>query len=238
MDAADLKTSSPGPGRPKDDGLAARRRDEIVRHAIRHFARDGYFVADLDAVAADVGCAKGTLYRYFPSKAELFQQSVDLVMRELLEKTRSCPSDDPLDQVEHAVRSYLAFFDAHPEYVELLIQERAAFRERKQATYFVYRDVATEHWTSRHLALMDAGRMRRMPVQRVHDVIGDLLYGTIFTNYFGGRGKPLDRQVDDVLDVLFNGLLTPEESERRNKGKDKRKKPEPEIRNKPTTPRR
>src|SRR3712207_4775240 len=103
MDAADLKTSSPGPGRPKDDALAARRREEILRHAITHFARDGYFDADLDAVASDVGCAKGTLYRYFPSKAELFQQSVDLVMRELLEKTRSCPSDDPLDQVEYAV---------------------------------------------------------------------------------------------------------------------------------------
>ena len=199
--------AQPGPGRPKDDALAARRRDEILRHAIRHFARDGYFDADLDAVAADVGCAKGTLYRYFPSKAELFQQSVDLVMRELLEATRSCDSEDPLDQLKHAVRSYLAYFDAHPEYVELLIQERAAFRDRKQPTYFAYRQSAVEHWTPKHLRLMDEGRMRRMPVDRVHDVIGDLLYGTIFTNYFAGQRKDLEQQVADVLDVLFNGLI-------------------------------
>jgi len=57
-----------------------------------------------------------------------------------------------------------------------------------------------------------------VPVQRVHDVIGDLLYGTIFTNYFAGRRKSLDQQVEDVLDVLFHGLLTSEEMERR-KGK-------------------
>ena len=214
MSGPDVK-SSPGPGRPKDDGLAARRREEILRHAIRHFARDGYFDADLDAVAGDVGCAKGTLYRYFDSKAELFRQSVDLVMQELLAVTGSSDSPDPLVQLEHAIRSYLAYFDAHPEYVELLIQERAAFRDRTKPTYFVHRDISRQRWTPRHLALMEAGRMRRVPVERVHDVVGDLLYGTIFTNYFAGRGKPLEQQVADVLDVLFNGLLTPQERERK-----------------------
>jgi AcrR family transcriptional regulator len=214
MAAPDLKIS-PGPGRPKDDALAARRREEILRHAIRHFARDGYSDADLDAVAADVGCAKGTLYRYFENKADLFRQAVDLVMRELLAATSASDSDDPLELIEHAIRAYLAYFDAHPEYVELLIQERAAFRDREKPTYFAYCESGTQRWTPRHEALMEAGRMRRVPVQRVHDVIGDLLYGTIFTNYFTGRRKSLDQQVADVLDVLFNGLLTPEEMERR-----------------------
>jgi AcrR family transcriptional regulator len=226
MTASDAKTS-PGPGRPKDDALAVRRRDEILRHAVAHFARDGYFDADLDAVAADVGCAKGTLYRYFDSKADLFHAAVDLVMRELLRATSAHDSDDVLEQLEFAIRAYLAYFDAHPEYVELLIQERAAFRDRQKPTYFVHRDASIERWTARHLSLMDQGRMRRIPVQRVHDVIGDLLYGTIFTNYFAGRRKTLDQQVTDVLDVLFNGLLTEDE-----KRKWEIRNPKHEIRNK------
>jgi AcrR family transcriptional regulator len=207
MQASDTK---PLPGRPRDDALAARRRDEILRQAIRHFARDGYFDADLDALAADVGCAKGTLYRYFENKADLFRQSVDLVMHDLLAATSSSPNDDPLAQIEYAIRSYLAYFDAHPEYVELLIQERAVFRARQKPTYFVHRDANIERWTKCHLALMDEGRMRRIPVARVHDVIGDLLYGTIFTNYFAGRRKTLEQQTTDVLDVLYHGFLTPE----------------------------
>ena len=216
MDASAVKTSPLGPGRPRDDALAVRRRDDILRHAIRHFARDGYFDADLDALAADVGCAKGTLYRYFESKAELFRRAVDLVMQELLGATRATESTDPLEQLEHAIRSYLAYFDAHPEYVELLIQERAAFRDRARPTYFDYRDQSVERWTPRHLAMMDDGRMRRVPVDRVHDVVGDLLYGTIFTNYFAGRRKSLEQQTADVLDVLLHGLLTPEELQRRS----------------------
>lgn len=35
----------------------------------------------------------------------------------------------------------------------------------------------------------------------------DLLYGTIFTNHFTERKKSLASQCEDVLDILFYGLL-------------------------------
>ena len=49
-----------------------------------------------------------------------------------------------------------------------------------------------------------------MPMDRVFDIIGNLLYGTIFTNYFAGRKKSLEEQADDILDVMLKGLLTPQ----------------------------
>lgn len=201
------RENNPGPGRPKDEALAMRRCEEILRHAIRHFARDGFTGADLDAIAADIGCAKGTLYRYFPSKAELFEHSVDLVMRELVELTTSCASDDEVERIIFAVRQFLAYFDAHPEYIELIIQERAVFRDRQKPTYFKYREEVTERRRPFIQRVIDQGYFRQMPVQRVIDVIGDLLYGTIFVNYFAGRRKPLQQQAEDVLDVVLNGLL-------------------------------
>jgi AcrR family transcriptional regulator len=206
-------------GRPKDEGLATRRRTEILRHAIAHFARSGFADADLDAIAADVGCAKGTIYRYFENKEDLFHRAVHLVMDELLAATLASPSDDPLEQLEHGIRSYLAYFDAHPEYVELLIQERAVFPGREKATYFEHKDANRGRWLSRFEEMMAGGTLRRMPVERALDVIGDLLYGTIFTNYFAGRRKTLGQQVADVLDVLFHGLLTPQEASRRVQGR-------------------
>ena len=32
-----------------------------------------------------------------------------------------------------------------------------------------------------------------MPVERITDVVGNLLYGTMFTNYFTGQAKPVGR---------------------------------------------
>jgi len=207
---------------PKDEGLAARRRDEILRHAIVHFARSSYAEAELDAIAADIGCAKGTLYRYFESKEDLFVSAVDLVMRKLLEATTKDEEGGAEVELERAVRAYLAFFDAHPEYVELLIQERAVFRNRKRSTYFEFRQANLDRWRVRVEGLMQSGRFRRQPVDRVLDVIGRLLYGTIFTNYFSGyRGTP-EQQAGDLLDVLFHGLLAPQSSPKAARGKTQR----------------
>ena len=41
--------------------------------------------------------------------------------------------DDPLERTVQGIRSFLAFFAEHPQFVELLIQERALFKDRKPA---------------------------------------------------------------------------------------------------------
>jgi AcrR family transcriptional regulator len=197
------------PGRPKDEGLAARRRDQIVHHAIEEFARKGYNGADLDVIAANAGCSKGTLYNYFPSKGELFNASVDHVMFTM--KAGIGDEDeqaDPVEQLKRLVRGFLSFFAEHPQYVELLVQERSDFRDRKEPTYYTYRQTSRARWQKRFERLMAEGRMRRMPPDRALNVMADLLYGTIFMNYFRQRQTPPDQQAAEVLDVLLGGLLT------------------------------
>lgn len=202
-------------GRRRDPELAQRRRDEILRGAIPHFAREGFDGADVDAIAAGLGCAKGTIYNYFKNKKDLFHHCVDFVMRGLLDAIDSAERTDSIEDVERAIRAYLTYFHDHPQYVELLILERAVFRDRRKATYFDYRDVQIERWRALYERLMKAGVVRKMPVSRILDTVGDLLYGTIFTNYFAGRDKPLEGQIADVLDILLHGVLTPSEARRR-----------------------
>src|SRR5277367_6957439 len=92
-------TKEPRLGRLKDANLAARRRGEIVRHAINQFASNGYAGTNLDAIAADAGCAKGTVYLYFVSKRDLFCASVDHVMFSMVERVGITEKGDPLDQL-------------------------------------------------------------------------------------------------------------------------------------------
>jgi hypothetical protein len=47
-------------------------------------------------------------------------------------------------------------------------------------------------------------------VDRLFDMIGDMLYGTIFTNYFAKRTICLEEQAKEITDLLLNGMLTPE----------------------------
>jgi AcrR family transcriptional regulator len=210
-------TTGPARGRPKDESLAERRRGQILDAATAVFARDGYPNTDVQVIADLLGLSKGTVYRYFPSKQELFFAAVDRGLRRLHESVTAAGEDvaDPLDRLAVAVRTYLAFFKAHSELVELLIQERAEFRDREKSVYFEHRDARVGPWRGQLQSLIAAGRLRDVPVERIVDVVGDLLYGAMFTNHFAGRHKPHEAQAEDILDVVFHGILGDSERRRR-----------------------
>src|SRR5262245_58878166 len=114
------------PGRPRDEGLAERRREQLLAAAATVFARRGYADADVQEVADACGVSKGTVYTYFPSKEELFLAAVDGVMRRMGEAVRAAFANvsDPLDRLAVAIRAYLTYFRDHPDHAELLIIER------------------------------------------------------------------------------------------------------------------
>ncbi len=200
-------------GRPKDEALISRRREEILDAAARLFGRVGYPGTDMQVLADEIGVGKGTIYRYFPSKEELFLAAVDRGMQRLREQVNvdAAKSTDPLEQVERAIRSYLAFFDANPEIVELLIQERAEFKDRKKPTYFEHRDANVGRWLDLFRGLIASGRMRDARPEEFTETISDLLYGTIFTNHFAGRREPMELQAQRILDTFFLGILSDSE---------------------------
>ncbi len=189
--------------------MAERRRRQILAAAGPFFAARGYRQADVQDLADEIGVGKGTVYRYFPTKEELFFAVVDDGIQALSDAVDRAIEEweGTLDQIRLGVEAYLEFFDRRPEMVELLIIERAEFRDREKTVYFLYRD---RHQARREEMLqraMDAGVLRRMPPARLTNVIGDMLYGVIFTNHFAGRRVPFREQANEILDVLMGGIL-------------------------------
>src|SRR3954453_16674757 len=97
------------PGRKADPALAERRREEILDAAARLFAERGYSETDTQVLADELGVGKGTLYRYFKSKRDLFLAAADRVMRQLREHIRERREAvaDPVERVRVAVRAFV-----------------------------------------------------------------------------------------------------------------------------------
>src|SRR5262245_42064245 len=202
--------------RPPSD-LAERRREEILEAAARLFAERGYSETDTQVLADELGVGKGTLYRYFPSKRELFLAAADRIMRRLRTRIDAIRAgfDDPIDRVRAGIREFFVYCSESPEFVELLMQERAQFKDRKKPTYLEHREANLQYWKELYSDLIDAGRVREIPVERITDVVHAMLYGTLFTSYFAGSTKSAAAQADDVIDILLNGILSPTERRRR-----------------------
>lgn len=205
----------------------AQRHEEILGRAIELFAQNGYADTDLQVLADELGVGKGTVYRHFGSKQDLFLAAADLAMRNLRRHidARVEGIADPLERITRAVRAYLEYFDAHPEAVEMLIQERAQFKDRKRPTYFEHREANRERWRNVYQDLIDRGRVRPIPVERILDVFGDLLYGTMFVTYIAGRSRPPAQVAEDIIDVVFNGILS--DAERHDRIRPRTSRPRP-----------
>ena len=200
------------------DQRRLQREEQILETAMQLFAEHGYTDCDTQLLAEKLQVGKGTIYRYFPSKRDLFLAAADRVMRLMRQciDARVEGIEDPFERIGVAIHAYLSFFAEHPEYVELLIQERAQFKDRKKPTYFVHRETNIKRWQALYRSLIEAGRIRDIPVERITDVIGRLLYGTIFTNYFTGEQPSVDKQTRDILDIVYHGIFS--DSERQKGG--------------------
>lgn len=138
----------------------ARREQEILRAASKTFAARGFRNTDVQEIADLVGVGKGTIYRAFPSKEALFFAAVDHGMQLLNEAMadRGDEESSPSSRLQQKIFTFLSFFEAHEELIELLIQERSEFRDRQSHSYTRNWLSNSERWRARIQTSIDEGR--------------------------------------------------------------------------------
>jgi len=81
------------------------REDAIIQTVNRLLAEKGFDAMTVDEVAADVGIAKASLYKHFPSKEDLACAAMVRVMQRAQEFLQSLPADaPPLDNIRAVAR--------------------------------------------------------------------------------------------------------------------------------------
>jgi AcrR family transcriptional regulator len=183
-------------------------RDDILAVAANEFAEWGYHGTDMGRLADALRMSKGTLYRCFRSKENLFLAAVDLGLRRLREAVNASTAEatGPRERVARAISTGLTFFDANPEFAELLIQGRAEFPDRMRRSWHTHRDAALGAWQELYCGPTAQDRVRPMLAERSLDVVGVLVCGAVFGRGLTGGGGGLESWVQDVLDVVFNGI--------------------------------
>ena len=99
----------------------AESRRRILDSARDIFFRDGFMAANLDEVAENASVAKGTLYRYFESKADLYVAVLaenGKVFTDKMEQA-SGQAQEPVEQLRAISRFYYEHWTTHPEYFQI-----------------------------------------------------------------------------------------------------------------------
>jgi AcrR family transcriptional regulator len=102
----------------------------ILAAAVDAFSEHGFRNADVQAIADSAGVGKGTVYRHFGNKEDLFWATVFHVFQELEKHLLASMEgiDRPLEKLRAAGLAYAGFFERNPQFLEVFVQDRAEFR--------------------------------------------------------------------------------------------------------------
>jgi AcrR family transcriptional regulator len=94
---------------PRTRARAAAARERIVRAAREQIAEGGYASASVQAVAARAGVATGSVYRHFPSKADLFAEVFRQASQRELDVVTAVTADKSLPATQRIAAAAEAF---------------------------------------------------------------------------------------------------------------------------------
>ena len=192
-------------------------RHKILDAARGVFFRDGFMDANLDEVALLAGVAKGTLYRYFENKAELYVAVLSHNGEIFEERMREAAASgqNPADRIRQVGSFYLEHWSRNREYFEIFwaLENQPVIGELPGA---VEAEV-TRLWKECLQILADViaggveqGAFRACDPWRVANVLWTAANGLIRADHVdagsGLRGGNLEQTFGEMVDLFLGGL--------------------------------
>jgi AcrR family transcriptional regulator len=217
-------TAEERPNGGEDKASRAEKKAQSRRHILDAardvFFRDGFMPANLDEVAEKAGVAKGTLYRYFDSKADLYvavlADNGDVFVKRMEEASNGPGA--AIDQIEGLTRFYYEHWTRHPEYFQIFwaIDNQAVIGELPGPVV----DAVAQLW-EKCLRVLDRvlqraveqGDLAECDSWEVANILWVTANALIQSEGTGARRAlrrlPLERVFDDAIHYILRGLAKP-----------------------------
>lgn len=190
------------------ESVLAAKREAILTAAVAQFAQHGYAATEMETIAAAAGVAKGTLYRYFKSKEELFLAAVDRTFERLTEfvfEAIVC-IDEPVAIVRTSFRAIARFLQRNPLVLELLAEERSVFRDRPPRHLF-HRNKSRPYFAEIVRRGIEQGVFRDVDPNSVVQTLVYLMQGLILGSRQERNVDELVKRAEDAVELVLHGLL-------------------------------
>ncbi len=136
---------------------AKERKKQILRSAIRVFARSTYHGATTKSISEEAGVTEALIYRYFGSKRALFTEAIDLTSSRLvqgLEEALEENPDNPVKAITECFQYYVHLLEKHEDFAKMIFLVLSELdQEDIRETYLPYQEralkavaTAIDHW--------------------------------------------------------------------------------------------
>ena len=189
--------------------IAVDHRDAIMEASAALFARRPYHEVLMDDVAEKVGVAKGTVYRYFETKEDLFAAVALFYFDRINAEVAVAAKIDgpPLVRLRAIVLCVATLLEEHKNFFQVLQQHESELWIRKKSEFSKRR---AEFRTLVSSLISEAQARGEVNCPFDPAVAGDMLMGMIRNvRRVADPLPPPDKLTDMALHVFINGLSSP-----------------------------
>jgi AcrR family transcriptional regulator len=181
----------------------------ILDQAIRTFAELGFRGTDVQVIADRAGVGKGTVYRYFRNKEDLFWAATYEVMMRLERHLDAAMIgvEGAAPKVRASAVAYADFFETNPPYLEMFVQERAEFRGCGPESHLEFHEQMMRKFGTILQQGIENGELRPVDPRTTVLALGCLLHGTVV---LGSHLRPANvmQITEQAVDIFLRGLRT------------------------------
>ncbi len=178
-------------------------REAIIKAAKNLFSRKGYLNVTMDEIASEAGLSKATLYKFFPSKHQLYREILQTGFQEFVEKLMSIQASDFREKFERIINAVIDYISENQQFFKLLITEVPLPFEGKREDFF--REVTKRRQKTIHFleALLQEGRKQGyIRSEHIHELAIALL--SLMKGFFFELTFLEGRDMDDYRDFIIN----------------------------------
>ncbi|SET37109.1 transcriptional regulator, TetR family [Natronincola peptidivorans] len=189
--------------------LKEKREFEIIQAAFKVFSKHGFHEAKMEEIARKAGIGKGTVYEYFSSKKELFQEMIRRMIEVYIEGAKGIAAGKKTTR-----EKLIAFADYHGKFLQHHI-------DMTETTGFKYDNlsVGMKQWLREEqrkihdflLAIIEGGIKNQEFRQEIDIETAALtIMGAINLNYakqiYFDQKKAEDIDPSALIDLVFKGI--------------------------------
>lgn len=191
-----------------------RREEDVLAAALSLFTRDDWQSVTIDQIAAKAEIGKGTIYKHFASKDEIYARLVTEFFGDMLEKMKAVDSSGPVLEVLDAVmRIFWDSFQGRPDYRRL---ESYCRREDFRRQVGERMGAELDALDARFMAVLDPlvrrgladGTLEPRPVEAIHFALHAAMIGLLEVSgsQCGPKGLPPEEAFKIVRDFTLRGI--------------------------------
>lgn len=184
------------------------KRETILDQATRTFAAEGFRNADVQVIADKAGVGKGTVYRYFGNKEDLFWAVTANVDQKLGQRLLEAIGhvDSPPDKLRAAGEAFAEFFESNPDYLEVFVLARAEFRGSVPPSHRDYHEEMSEKFHKVVERGIAEGVFRPVDVRKTIVSLAAVVHGAVMFGCYWKDEYTLTELTAHAVDAFLEGI--------------------------------